>query len=129
MKRLIAIAAALLVALAAQPLLATGPHGTWTWTTVVDQEVRVSTLKLKFDSEGKTLEGYFCPSQREQIVPLTRAIYRDGDITVTVVMEHQGQKYEVTFQGSRSGHEIFGTRTIVFEGKTYVAQWSASRWR
>ena len=128
MKHIARAAAVLLLVSAAQPALATGPNGTWTWATVVNQQVRVSTLKLKFDSEGKSLKGYYCGSRNEPMIPVT-AVYKGGDISVTVVLESQGEKYLLTFQGSRIGDEIVGKSEIEFEGKTYVVDWSASRCR
>jgi hypothetical protein len=120
-------AAALFSILSASPALAAGPDGVWTWTTIANREVHTSTLRLKFNSESKALSGYYSASESDPQIPLAKAIYHDGDITATVLLDHLGKTYDLTFAGSRVGDAIIGTITITHGGQTHTADWTAAR--
>jgi hypothetical protein len=113
----------------ANSALAAGPDGVWTWTTLTNGEVHTSTLRLKFNSESKALSGYYSASESDPQIPLAKATYHDGDITATVLLDHLGKTYDLTFAGSRIGDSLIGTLTITHDGQTHTTDWTAARSR
>ena len=117
-----AVSVALLVASGA---LAADPTGTWKSTTTFNNQSLEGTLKLRYDTEGPTLTGYYFDEQISQ--EIYAASYGNRNVNFSVTRDLNRQRFTIKFSGVLSGDTITGKAQFIFSGEAQTANWVAQR--
>src|SRR5262245_42622484 len=121
MKRLVAIAAVLALAVTARA--AENPTGTWKWTATFNNNTVEQTLKLKL--EGDKLTGAVVRNDQETAI--ADASFKDNVVSFSVTREVNGQKRTTKYKGTLSGDTIKGKSIRERDGQTTETDWEAKR--
>jgi hypothetical protein len=127
MKRLVAAALVLFVAVAGaigaddKP----NPTGTWKWSMPGQGgNTREVTLKLKLD--GDKLTGGM-PGRNNQETAIEDGKFKDGEVSFKVTRERNGQKFTTEYAGKVTGDTIKGKTTFERNGEKMSRDWEAKR--
>jgi hypothetical protein len=123
-----AMAVCAVVGLAA-PVIAGDPAGTWRSISRINSQAIESTLKLRLDSEGPTLSGFYIDAQTNQQTAITPALFNAEDDKVSFLVTHDsnGQKFTILYSGALTGDTITGTAQFERGGRVQTGEWSATR--
>ncbi|MHB8973225.1 MAG: hypothetical protein ACYC3X_26665 [Pirellulaceae bacterium] len=102
---------------------AAAPTGTWKWTLSYGGQTHEMALTLKY--EGDKLTGTVARDGEE--TALQNAECKDGDLSVTVVRERDGQKMTIKYTGKVSGDTIKGKSEFERDGQTQSRDWEAKK--
>jgi hypothetical protein len=108
---------------------AVNPSGVWTWIGNINDQTRLCTLKLRLDSEGSVLSGFYSDDQLEKGIPISPAIFRheDARINFAVTREYKGETTTVRCVGTFNGDFINGTTYVEINGDVKSSNWVARR--
>jgi hypothetical protein len=107
------------------------PAGTWRSLTRINNQPIESTLKLRVDSEGPTLAGFYIDGQTGEPTQITPSQFNKDDdrIAFQVIHEFNGQKFAIVYRGTQNGDRITGTSQFERSGRVHSAEWTATRQR
>src|SRR5262245_6336971 len=123
MKRLMAVAMAVVVAGFVSTAVAADATGTWKWTTTFNNQSREATLKLKQD--GDKLSGAYVGQSGES--PISDAKIEGDKISFKVTRERDGNKFTTAYSGTLKDDTITGKQERERDGQKNSSDWVAKR--
>jgi hypothetical protein len=124
------IAAVVLVLLGlANAAHAANPTGLWTWVGDINGQNHPCSLKLRLDSEGSVLSGFYFDDQYQQGIAIQPAVFyhEDPKINFVVTREFQGQKCSLRCVGTFNGDFISGVMYVETGSDVKSTNWLARR--
>ncbi len=101
------------------------PTGTWKWTfKTPDGQTSESSMTLKKD--GDKLTGTVIGRDKQE-AKIQDAQFKDGELTVKVDRERDGQKFTVNYKGKLTGDTIKGKISVNIGGEDRSFDWEAKR--
>uniref|UniRef100_A0A7C4LM01 Uncharacterized protein n=1 Tax=Schlesneria paludicola TaxID=360056 RepID=A0A7C4LM01_9PLAN len=100
------------------------PTGTWKWTRMQGDKTREMTLKLKL--EGDQLTGALI-GRNDQETKIEDAQFKDGQVSFSVTIERNGQKFVTKYSGKLEEDTIRGTMAFERQGQSRTVEWIAKR--
>jgi len=108
---------------------AANPSGVWTWVGDINGQTRQCSVKLRLDSEGSVLSGFYFDDQVERGIAIPPAVFyhEDPKINFLITREYKGDKHSLRCVGTFNGDFISGVMYVETDGDVKSANWLARR--
>lgn len=118
----VAFAAACLTSVIA---FAADPSGSWKWS-VPGRDGQTRDLTLKLELKDGQLSGVLTGFRGD--TPISNGVFKDNEVTFTVVREFNGNKFETKYDGKLDGDTIKGSSEGPGrDGQVTKRDWTATR--